>query len=113
MKTHTHHRLPLGGSKTQGQYFSDLRLRKPEAYEALKNPEPLACLAFNIIDLRCKKGWSQGQLAEKAGVAPRLIGYIESFSSKSSPSVKNVQSIAKALGVNFKRLFEDVDLTKD
>jgi DNA-binding XRE family transcriptional regulator len=110
MKTEQQHKNK--GGRTYQEHLSELKKRKPEAYKALKDPEPLACLAFNIIDLRGQKGWSQGELARRADVAPRMITYIESFSDKANTSVKVVQRIAEALGVPFKRMFQEVDLTK-
>jgi DNA-binding XRE family transcriptional regulator len=112
MKTEQQHKVKIHEGRSYQEHLSELKRRKPEAYKALKDPEPLACLAFNIIDLRGRKGWSQGELAERADVAPRMITYIESFSDKANTSVKVVQKIAKALGVPFKRMFQEVDLTK-
>src|SRR6185436_4400328 len=109
MKTPQNPKPKIRGAITYQEHLLDLKRRKPEAYKALKDPEPLACLAFNILDLRGKKGWSQGELAHRADVAPRMITYIESFSDKANTSVKVVQKLAKALGVPFNRLFEIVD----
>jgi len=41
-----------------------------------------------------------------------MITYIESFSEDANVSVKLVQKIALALGVPFRRLFQEVDMTK-
>lgn len=112
MKTERSRKVKIRGALSYQDHLSDLKKRKPDAYKALKDPEPLACLAFNIIDLRGKKGWSQGELASRADVAPRMITYIESFSDKANTSVKVVQKIAKALDVPFNRMFQEVDLTK-
>lgn len=93
----------------------ELKTKKPEIYKALKNPDPLACLAWNIIELRTGKGWSQMELAQKAGVAKRVIAYIEtyqSFEDSYNASVKLLIKIGRALGVPFSRLFQEVDLTK-
>ena len=111
MKTHQRHTSDTLGTSHE-DYLKELKRRKPEAYKALKDPEPLACLAFNVIELRCKKGWSQAELARRAEVAPRMITYIESFSDKANASVKIVQKIAQAFGVPFRRMFQEADLTK-
>lgn len=112
MKTEQQAKTKIQGAISYKDHLLDLKKRKPEAYKALKDPEPLACLALNIIDLRGKKGWSQSELARRAEVAPRMITYIESFSDKANASVKVVQKIAVALGVPFNRMFQEVDLTR-
>ena len=111
MKTQHKHKTESSGTSHE-DYLKELKKRKPEAYKALKDPDPLACLAWNIIGLRGKKGWSQAELARRADVAPRMITYIESFSDKANASVKIVQKIAQALGVPFRRMFQEVDMTK-
>jgi putative transcriptional regulator len=111
MKTQYRHGTETLGTSHE-DYLKELKKRKPEAYKALKEPEPLACLAYNIIELRGEKGWSQAELASRAGVAKRVITYIESFSDKYNTSVKIVQKLARALGVPFRRMFQEADLTK-
>lgn len=110
MKTHSH--INASKNKTEAEYLKELKRRKPEAYRALKSPDPLACLAWNVIELRAKKEWSQAELARRAGVAPRMITYIESFSDDANVSVKLIQKLAQALGVPFRRMFQEVDMTK-
>jgi len=51
-------------------------------------------------------------LADKSGVAKRVIAYIESYSNGYNTSVNIIQKIAKAFGVPFSRMFHEVDLTK-
>jgi len=111
MKTHQPHRRASLDTSHE-DFMKELKKRKPEAYKALKDPEPLACLAWNMLELRGTKGWSQAELARRAGVAPRMITYIESFSDKANASVKIVQKIAMALEVPFRRMFQEVDMTK-
>lgn len=115
MKT-KHRKAPsLEGFTTYEERIVGLKRKKPEVYAALKNPDPLACLAWNVIELRGEKGWSQQELSHKAGVAKRVIAYIESyqtFEESYNASVKLILKIAKALGVSFSRMFQEVDLTK-
>jgi DNA-binding XRE family transcriptional regulator len=115
MKTQ-HRRTPsLEGFTDYEDRVKELKRKKPEVYAALKNPDPLACLAWNVIELRGEKGWSQQELSHKAGVAKRVIAYIESYQSfeeSYNASVKLILKIAKALGVPFSRMFQEVDLTK-
>ena len=89
-----------------------LKKAKPAAYQDLQDPEPRACLAWNILEYRHKKGLTQKALAERAGVSLRTIAYIEDYEEQFSPNIKLVQMISKALGVKFTDLFETVDMTK-
>ncbi|HTA75801.1 MAG TPA: helix-turn-helix transcriptional regulator [bacterium] len=89
-----------------------LKKRRPDVYKALKDPEPMACLAWNVMEYRHEKGLSQKALAAKAGVSLRTIAYLEEYRDKFNPQIKIVQAIAKALGVKFTELFQTVDMTK-
>ncbi|HET9869409.1 MAG TPA: helix-turn-helix transcriptional regulator, partial [bacterium] len=68
--------------------------------------------AWNVLEYRHEKGYSQKMLADKAGISLRTVAYIEDYEEKFSPNIKNVQAIAKALGVKFTDLFQTVDMTK-
>lgn len=114
MKTQ-HRKRELTGFTDYEDRIKGFKKTKPEIYQALKNPDPLACLAFNVIELRGEKGWSQQELANQAGVAKRVIAYIESYQSfeeSYNASVKLLVKLGKALGVPFSRLFQEADLTK-
>ncbi len=115
MKTQ-HRRAPSSeGFSDYEERIKELKRKKPEIYKALKSPDPLACLAWNVIELRGDKGWSQQELSHRAGVAKRVIAYIEayeSFTESYNASVKLLIKISRALGVSFSRLFQEVDLTK-
>jgi DNA-binding XRE family transcriptional regulator len=112
MKTQHRHSPTLHGFTDYGDRIKELKTKRPDIYKALKSPEPLACLAWNVIELRGEKGWSQQQLADKSGVAKRVIAYIESYSDGYNTSVNIVQKLARAMSVPFRRMFEEVDLTK-
>jgi transcriptional regulator with XRE-family HTH domain len=89
-----------------------MKRRRPDIYKALKDPEPLVCLAWNMMENRKLKGWTQQDLADKSGVSKRAIAYIESYSSRYNASVQIVQKLAAALGVQFVDLFRHVDMTR-
>jgi DNA-binding XRE family transcriptional regulator len=115
MKTQHRKVQSLQGFTNYEDRVKELKLKKPEVYAALKNPDPLACLAWNVIVLRGEKGWSQQDLSHKAGVAKRVIAYIESYQTVEesyNASVKLILKIAKALNVSFSRMFQEVDFTK-
>ena len=60
-------------------------------------------LAKQIRTYRRRLKMTQEELANKAGVTPKYIQYIEA--TKRIPSLKSVNKIAKALGVKVKDLF--------
>lgn len=113
MKTQVRRIPHIKGMVSHDESMKQLKKAKPEAYKALKDPEPRACLAWNLLEYRHEKGLSQKALAEKAGVSLRTVAYIEDYEEKFSPNIKIVQAIAKALGVKFTDLFQAVDMTKE
>jgi DNA-binding XRE family transcriptional regulator len=113
MKTHIQKIPQIKGMISSEESIRRLKKEKPEVYKALKDPEPRACLAWNVLEFRHENGLSQKALADKAGVSLRTIAYIEDYEEKFSPNIKIVQAIAKALGVKFTELFQAVDMTKD
>lgn len=62
-------------------------------------------LAENLRRLRKEKGFTQNELAEKAGISRQSIHYIES--QVRWPSLEMVSTIAKVLKVPESALFED------
>lgn len=106
-------RIPyIKGMISHEESLRQLKKARPEVYKALKDPEPRACLAWNVLEYRHEKGLSQKALADKAGISLRTVAYIEDYEEKFSPNIKIVQAIAKALSVKFTDLFETVDMTK-
>jgi len=68
-------------------------------------PPPAAkSLARRIRLLRTKRGWSQERLAEEAGIHRVYLAGIEL--AQRNPSLKNLENIAKALGIPLPKLFE-------
>lgn len=112
MKTQIRKIPHIKGMVSHEENMRQLKKVKPEVYKALKDPEPRACLALNVLEYRHEKELSQKALADKAGISLRTIAYIEDYEEKFSPNIKIVQAIAKALGVKFTDLFQTVDMTK-
>lgn len=112
MKTQVRKLPHIKGMISHEENMKQLKRTRPDVYKALKDPEPRACLAWNLMEYRHKKELTQNALAEKAGVSLRTISYIEDYEEKFSPNIKIVQAIAKTLGVKFTDLFETVDITK-
>lgn len=56
-----------------------------------------------IRELRQKKGWTQTELARRAGVKQGVLSYIESGRTK-NPRSDTLTAIAAALGVSVERL---------
>jgi transcriptional regulator with XRE-family HTH domain len=59
-------------------------------------------VGLNIRKCRQKKGWSQEQLALEADLHRAYIGHIER--GEKNIGLKNLEKIAKTLGVNIKNL---------
>jgi len=51
-----------------------------------------------------KRGWSQERLAEEAGIHRVYLAGIEL--AQRNPSLKNLENLAKALGIPLPKLFE-------
>ncbi len=112
MKAHIRKIPKIKGMISGEESLRQLKKSRPDVYKALKDPEPRACLAWNVIKYRVEKGFSQKTLADKADVSLRTIAYIEDYAEKFSPNIKIVQAIAKALDVKFTDLFQTVDMTQ-
>jgi len=61
-------------------------------------------LGARIKELRKYRGLSQEQLSEKVDIDPKYVSFIEC--GRSSPSLETMESIARALEVEIKDLFE-------
>jgi len=86
MKTQVRKVPHIKGMISHEESMRRLKHDRPEVYKALKDPEPRVCLAWNVLGYRGEKGYSQKQLAEKAGVSLRTIAYIEDYEEKFSPN---------------------------
>jgi len=58
---------------------------------------------IRLKQLRKRKGWSQDQLARKAGLNSSYVGRIER--AERNVSLEVIQKLAEALGVEIKELF--------
>ena len=65
-----------------------------------------AALSANIKRLRTRKGWSQEQLADEAGLHRTYVSGVERGTR--NPTVEIVGKIANALGVKPSELFREV-----
>lgn len=61
-------------------------------------------LGKNIRNLRKQAGWTQEKLAEKAGISVPFMTQIEL--ARKAASLEVIESIAKAFGVSYERLFK-------
>jgi transcriptional regulator with XRE-family HTH domain len=69
-------------------------------------PPPAAkTLARRIKLLRNRRNWSQERLAEEAGIHRVYLAGIEL--GQRNPSLRNLENLARALGVTLPKLFEN------
>jgi transcriptional regulator with XRE-family HTH domain len=69
-----------------------------------RQPDRLTSLAANIRRLRERRGWTQEQLAEVAGLASRYVQTLES--PKATPRALVLVAIADAFEVDIGTLFK-------
>ena len=73
------------------------KLQQDLEYQAAKKElKPFLDLADDVLELRLEKGWSQSELARRAGTKQANISRIES--GLANPTVKSLQKLAKAFG---------------
>lgn len=66
-----------------------------------------AALAHNLREWRARRGWTQAELAARAGVSKGMLVQIEQ--SQTNPSIATLCKLANALGVALPRLVEVAD----
>jgi len=59
----------------------------------------------NLVNFRKKKGWSQKELSDKAGVSQTYISELEA--GKKRPTVVIAQKLAAALGITLSELLQE------
>ena len=59
---------------------------------------------LNLAYYRNAKGWTQEQLAEKAGISPGYLAHLEALRSDAEPSFETLSRLACALGVTISEL---------
>lgn len=64
-----------------------------------------AALARNLRDWRTRRGWTQAELASRAGLSKGMLVQIEQ--AQTNPSIATLCKLANALGVALPRLVED------
>ena len=69
----------------------------------------LLVLGGNIRKIRKEFGWTQQFLAEKAGISVPFMTQIEL--GRKSASLEVIQSIATALGVSYRQLFDEPEFS--
>ena len=72
-------------------------MQDPEVAAAQARLQPKLDLARQVLDLRLKRGWTQQELAERAGTKQANISRLEN--ARLNPSVDTLQKIANAFGV--------------
>ena len=59
-------------------------------------------LAAVIMSLRASRGWSQGELAKRAGLSRNCIALIEAESERANSTISTLQSIFNAFDLDIK-----------
>jgi len=72
-------------------------MQDPEVAAAQARLRPKLDLARQVLDLRLKRGWTQQELAERAGTKQANISRLEN--ARLNPSVDMLQRVANAFGV--------------
>jgi transcriptional regulator with XRE-family HTH domain len=82
-----------------GMNLEDYRkqlMQDPEVAAAQARLQPRLDLARQVLHLRLERGWTQQELAERAGTKQANISRLEN--AKLNPSVEMLQKIADAFG---------------
>lgn len=85
------------------EYFKRFE-KDPDYLKAKEDLQVIFNIADEVLRLRLEKGWSQSELAERAGTKQANISRLES--GLSNPSISFLQKIAKALSTNISVTFE-------
>jgi DNA-binding XRE family transcriptional regulator len=112
MKTTTTKKPKLPGISLQ-EHAQILKKKHPDIYAALKHPDPYINLAWNVLDLRHKHGFTQVELAERSGVTDRTIQNIENVNSGYNPTLDVISGLAKTLGAKPEDLIKTIDMTEN
>ncbi len=77
--------------------YREQLMQDPEVAAAQARLQPKLALARQVLHLRLERGWTQQELAERAGTKQANISRLEN--AKLNPSVEMLQKIADAFGV--------------
>lgn len=78
----------------------------PDYLKAKEELGPILDIADDVLRLRIEKGWSQAELAERAGTKQANISRLES--GLSNPSIGFLKKVAKALDRSITINFETI-----
>ena len=81
--------------RNMSEAINDLIKERPELEEVIEGEDPVYQLRKRILELRFEKGYSQEELAKKAGTKQAVISRIEN--GESEPRFQTINKIAKAL----------------
>ena len=80
-------------------------LAEPEVQQVYRYLEPRFAVVRQLIELREKHGWSQRDLAERAGMKQPQLARLET--GQVEPKLETLQRLAKAMGSRLTIRFED------
>jgi len=80
-------------------------LRDAEVRQAFQELEPRFAVVRQLIELRQKRGWTQRDLAERAGMKQPQLARLET--GQVEPRLDTLQRLAKAMGSRLTVRFED------
>lgn len=80
-------------------------LAEPEVQQVYRDLEPRFAVVRQLIELREKHGWSQRDLAERAGMKQPQLARLET--GQVEPKLETLQRLAKAMGSRLTIRFED------
>jgi transcriptional regulator with XRE-family HTH domain len=60
---------------------------------------PVGMVGTNVKRLRAARGWTQAELAKRAGVARVSIARLETSPKSRRPELRTIERLARALGV--------------
>ncbi len=86
-------------------YRRDL-MKDPEVAAAQRRLQPRLDLGRQILALRLERGWTQKELAKRAGTKQANISRLEN--GLLNPSVEMLQKVAEAFGVELNVTFEAI-----
>jgi transcriptional regulator with XRE-family HTH domain len=66
---------------------------------------PIERVAERIQHLRKRRGWTQAQLADRAGLSRGYLARLET--ARQDPTLTTLEALAKALRVKVSRLLDD------
>ena len=81
--------------KDMDKAINDLIDERPDLEAVFEGEDPVYQLRKRILELRLEKGYSQEELAKKAGTKQAVISRIEN--GESEPRLETINKIAKAL----------------